>query len=212
MARVLEFFASATTRGDLNDDGQLDCSDMAILSAFVQIGVYAAQYDMNQDGTLSHSDILYWVTELKGTLVGDANLDGLVDVSDYNVWNSHRFEFPTFWCTADFNGDQITDVSDFNLWNQYKFQSAGQLTSRATGLRGSNVSSSQPVPHTPRNLREWLQPAPMVAQSVAAAAVPNSRLARVKAELAEETSRCHRPDRPAAEQAVIDSIFQGWQK
>ncbi len=53
---------------------------------------------------------------------GDANLDGVVDVSDFNRWNEHRFTGGTFWSSGDFNGDSITDVADFNLWNNNKFR------------------------------------------------------------------------------------------
>ncbi len=51
---------------------------------------------------------------------GDANLDGAVNGSDYNIWNANKFTSGTEWQTADFNGDRETDVSDFNIWNANK--------------------------------------------------------------------------------------------
>ena len=58
-------------------------------------------------------------------LPGDANLDGFVDVADFNLWNSNRqVEFAT-WGDGDFNADGFVDVSDFNIWNENKFTSAG---------------------------------------------------------------------------------------
>ncbi len=56
-------------------------------------------------------------------LPGDANSDGFVDVSDFNIWNSNKFQTGTHWGSADFNGDGSTDVSDFNVWNSNKFTS-----------------------------------------------------------------------------------------
>ncbi len=62
-------------------------------------------------------------------LPGDANGDQVVDVSDFNIWNSNKFATNTTWITGDFNGDGSTDVSDFNIWNSFKFQSAGSAVS-----------------------------------------------------------------------------------
>ncbi len=57
-------------------------------------------------------------------LPGDANGDGVVDVSDYNIWNDNKFTSGTDWTTGDFNDDGLTDVSDYNIWNANKFTSA----------------------------------------------------------------------------------------
>ena len=56
-------------------------------------------------------------------LPGDGNGDGVVDASDFNIWNSNKFTTGTEWNTGDFNGDGITDASDFNVWNTNKFTS-----------------------------------------------------------------------------------------
>ncbi len=54
-------------------------------------------------------------------LMGDANLDMVVDVSDFNIWNVNKFTDGVTWEQGDFNGDGQVDVSDFNLWNNNKF-------------------------------------------------------------------------------------------
>ncbi len=56
-------------------------------------------------------------------LDGDADLNGDVDTSDFNIWNKNRGLFPATWMDGDFNGDRIVDVSDFNIWNVNKFTS-----------------------------------------------------------------------------------------
>jgi hypothetical protein len=65
---------------------------------------------------------------------GDANGDGFVDASDFNVWNANKFNSSTNWNTGDFNGDGVTDASDFNIWNGNKFTSASMLVPEPGGL------------------------------------------------------------------------------
>ncbi len=67
------------------------------------------------------------VLERYFALAGDANGDGTVDVSDFNIWNTNKFSPGTDWLTGDFNGDGITDVSDFNIWNVNKFTTVGAV-------------------------------------------------------------------------------------
>ncbi len=59
-------------------------------------------------------------------LYGDANLDGVVDDSDFNVWNNNMFAPIAAWSSGDFNADGVVDVSDFNVWNTNKFQVVSQ--------------------------------------------------------------------------------------
>jgi hypothetical protein len=63
-----------------------------------------------------------FVQELLVALPGDASLDGCVDGSDFNLWNSHKFQSGgVSWQEGDFNNDDSVDGSDFNLWNANKF-------------------------------------------------------------------------------------------
>ena len=57
------------------------------------------------------------------SIPGDANRDGVVDVSDFNIWNEFKFTGDSTWGTGDFNNDGFTDASDFNIWNEFKFTS-----------------------------------------------------------------------------------------
>ncbi|MEM7316605.1 MAG: hypothetical protein AAF497_26025 [Planctomycetota bacterium] len=65
--------------------------------------------------------VLSTEAEVREIIRGDANLDGYVDVSDFNLWNRHRFTDFVSWGTGDFNNDGRVDVSDYNLWNANKF-------------------------------------------------------------------------------------------
>ena len=114
-----------TTPGDYNGDGLLSCSDVDQLVAKLtaEPGSFSPPYDLDGDNQLTRDDLDTWIA-LKGTIPGDANLDGVVDASDFNVWNGSKFTAGQGWCGGDFNGDGVTDGSDFNIWNSNKFQSA----------------------------------------------------------------------------------------
>ncbi len=60
-----------------------------------------------------------------GLLAGDATLDTVTDVRDFNVWNTNKFTSGTDWIAGDFDGNGVTDVRDFNIWNTNKFTSVG---------------------------------------------------------------------------------------
>ena len=81
-------------------------------------------YDTTGDGVVDFVDLEDWILNLKQTLIGDANLDFVVDVADFNRWNSNKFTFHSSWSNGDFNADGVIDVGDFNLWNGNKFTSA----------------------------------------------------------------------------------------
>ena len=130
-------YVSSGVNGDFNGDLNWDCADIDALVAEVVAGTNNAAFDMNGDGEVNVQDITGaggWL-EVGGAnnpdqtggnpfLVGDANLNGSVDVSDFNVWNMNKFTNTAEWCAGDFNADGSVDVSDFNLWNMAKFQSS----------------------------------------------------------------------------------------
>lgn len=62
------------------------------------------------------------VANIYSALEGDANGDGFVDTSDYNIWNANKFSTGD-WTSGDFNSDGVVDTADFNIWNSHRFQS-----------------------------------------------------------------------------------------
>ena len=121
---------------DLNADGDLDCDDVDALVAGLAASSTNPIYDMNGDGQVDLLDLDAWLATAgamnlpsgNAYLLGDADLDGVVDVSDFNSWNTNKFTFNAGWCGGDFNADGVVDVSDFNIWNNNKFQTALALT------------------------------------------------------------------------------------
>jgi T5SS/PEP-CTERM-associated repeat protein len=53
--------------------------------------------------------------QLAVALAGDANLDGLVDSTDFNLLVGHYAMTSQTWLTADFTGEGKVDTMDFNL-------------------------------------------------------------------------------------------------
>lgn len=118
--------------GDFNNDGMYNCQDINALTNAVATSGSLSTYDLNGDGQLSILDVDTWRSEAgtanlgtgRSYRVGDANLDGVVDGSDFGIWNSSKFTSNTAWCSGNFNADAVVDGTDFGLWNSNKFMSS----------------------------------------------------------------------------------------
>ena len=121
---------------DFDDDGDCDGVDIDALQANVISGpADPATFDLTGDGVVSVADRDEWLI-LAGAenlasgnayLSADANLDGFVDVSDFNAWNDNKFSVMSAWTSGDFNLDGVVDVSDFNIWNSAKFTASDSM-------------------------------------------------------------------------------------
>ena len=117
---------------DFNLDNVLDCADIDALTAAIVSLNPDLRFDINTDGQVDIVDGTLWLAIAGEELLpsgrafqqGDANLDGLVDVSDFNRWNDHKFTSTPAFCSGDFNMDGVVDVSDFGFWNSNKFTTA----------------------------------------------------------------------------------------
>ena len=117
---------------DFDGDTDCDIDDVDMLITEIAAGTNGASFDLTGDGLVNLADRDAWLSQAGAEnlpsgnpyLVGDANLDGSVDVPDFNIWNSAKFTTTGKWSMADFNADGSTDVPDFNAWNSNKFQSA----------------------------------------------------------------------------------------
>ena len=85
------------------------------------------------DTGLSNVDGSLVLTIDKSLNPGDADLNTITDVRDFNVWNTNKFTSGTDWATGDFDGNGTTDVRDFNAWNTAKFTSAPAAAPMAAG-------------------------------------------------------------------------------
>ncbi len=131
-AGEVRYVTNVGSGGDFDGDGDYDCDDIDSLVADIAQGNDTASFDLTGDGNVDTDDLTAWLSEAgnenigagRAYLVGDANLDGSVDVSDFNLWNSNKFSLLPAWCSGDFTADGSIDVSDFNSWNSNKFNSS----------------------------------------------------------------------------------------
>ncbi|MEM8680471.1 MAG: galactose oxidase-like domain-containing protein, partial [Planctomycetota bacterium] len=122
-------------------DGVWDCFDINALTTAIASQSNNVVFDMTGDGQLTMADItdpvLGWLAiaggEGPGTpggqpyLIGDADLNGVVDGQDFILWNNHKFTSTSEWCAGDFNADGVVDGQDFIAWNNNKFSSSGAM-------------------------------------------------------------------------------------
>lgn len=130
-APPLGTFTFRLITGDLDGSGSHTNADIDLLTDAIVAGSSDAQFDLNGDGAVDLSDHSYWVDRLFGTLPGDANLDSVVDGSDFNIWNSNKGSAAT-WATGDFNGDQVANEADLMLLQANLFSPSKSVGAAST--------------------------------------------------------------------------------
>lgn len=113
---------STAIPGDFDGNERVDAADVNHLCSEIMAGNNTIGFDLNGDGVVNHDDQDELIFGIIGTLPGDANLDLVVDGSDFNQWNANKFTSVGGWENGDFSCDGSTDGSDFNVWNNFKFQ------------------------------------------------------------------------------------------
>jgi hypothetical protein len=129
--------------GDFDHDLNYNCADLNLLTAVAAAGNNLAAYDLNGDGLVDQLDIATWLSNAgflrfgpgRSYLHGDANLDGVVDGSDFGIWNASKFTTSSAWCSGNFNGDGVIDGADFGIWNSNKFTASDMARSHDVGSR-----------------------------------------------------------------------------
>jgi len=110
------------------------------------------RYDLDQDGTVDTADLEKWLADAasengfsEAYIVGDANLDGMVDSSDLNAlalsWNQEG----KTWSQGDFDGDGRVGSSDLNSlalnWNQSIAVAAPPVPEPSSGFLFTLISA-----------------------------------------------------------------------
>lgn len=114
---------------DFDNNGLCNLADIDLLAMEASSGGNNAIFDLNGDNDVSVADVDVWralagdenIGAGRPYRVGDANLDGVVDGTDFGIWNSNKFTATGKWSKGDFNVDGVSDGSDFGLWNANKF-------------------------------------------------------------------------------------------
>jgi hypothetical protein len=118
---------------DFNGDTLCNGTDIDLLVENIAIGPPDPNtYDLTGDNMVNLADRDEWLA-LAGAmnlisqnpyLLGDADLDGIVDGLDFIEWNENKFTSVAAWTAGDFNADGVVDGLDFIEWNNNKFTSA----------------------------------------------------------------------------------------
>ena len=96
--------------GDYSINQQLDVADINGLSRVVRARTNDAYYDLNDDDLVNDDDRNVWIQDLKGTYLGDANLDGEFNSGDLvAVFAAGEYEdaisLNSGWDDGDWDGD-----------------------------------------------------------------------------------------------------------
>ncbi len=144
-------FTSPFSECDFNGSGMCDGDDIDLLIQNIAIGPPdPGTYDLTNDGLVNRDDRDEWLVQAGAEnlasqgayLLGDANLDGVVDGQDFIDWNTNKFTSQAAWTRGDFSADGLVDGQDFILWNTNKFQSADGIAAvpePATGVVGLSL-------------------------------------------------------------------------
>jgi hypothetical protein len=105
---------TAVPPGDFNNNGALDAGDLDALATGMMMN--DPKFDLDGDRDADLDDRLKWVNELKKTWMGDSDLNGEFNSSDFvKVFVAGKYETgnPATWEEGDWNGDKVFNSTDF---------------------------------------------------------------------------------------------------
>jgi hypothetical protein len=105
---IAAYIKSGYNGGNWNGPGII--SSVALTNASGLL--YGVGYADGSDGVVT--TLTSGQVEVMYTLLGDANLDGLVNGSDFNILAANFNQSITGWDQGDFNYDGLVNASDFN--------------------------------------------------------------------------------------------------
>jgi hypothetical protein len=134
---------------DLNNDGQITVADIDRLCVAIRQADIA--FDMDGSGATSSEDLQFFVEQVLGTSIGDANLDGVFNSRDFVVvFQAGEYEDATTgnstWGEGDWNCDGDFDTRDLVA----AFQAGGFVTASipAASIADETLHSAVAAPNT----------------------------------------------------------------
>ncbi|MFM1905018.1 MAG: hypothetical protein RLZZ440_2918 [Planctomycetota bacterium] len=136
-------------RGDVDQNGLTDSRDIDAIFARTATSDWWA--DVDNSGIVGQADVDALVEVIFGTKVGDADLDGRVDVFDLlavSASGAYGTGARAGWAAGDFSGDGIVDIFDLTrvALSLAENPLAGQAASDAVPLNSFGSSEAVPEP------------------------------------------------------------------
>jgi hypothetical protein len=108
----------ANRPGDFDGNDRFDLNDVNPLQRAIYEGTDDAQYDVSGNGVVDEDDLSFWVRDIAFTYVGDADLNGEFNSSDFVlVFQKGEYEDNvaenSTWDEGDWNADLDFTSSDF---------------------------------------------------------------------------------------------------
>jgi hypothetical protein len=109
IASVRASITSGYAGGSWTGPGIMSTAPMVVNGSSYGLG-YADSSDPGNPASLAAGTI-----EIKYTLLGDANLDGVVNAEDFTLFSQHMGQSGMMWDEGDFNYDGTVNAEDFTL-------------------------------------------------------------------------------------------------
>lgn len=127
---IRQFAEFGPVVGDFNQDGVLSPDDIDQLAMEARTSNHVCHFDLTGDGAVDVTDQFYWVEKIKGTFLGDTDLDGRVNFSDF-VALAINFNSPGGWIDGDFDGNGTVEFFDFSILSNNFGQYPDSMTASA---------------------------------------------------------------------------------
>lgn len=119
---TIQFDIVSTLFGDFNGDGELLADDIGYICAAINDGQNASEFDLDGSQTVDLGDVTAWVETIKGTSLGDNDLNGSVEFADFLALSASfgSLEVPdprprefSGWSSGDYNCNDQVGFEDF---------------------------------------------------------------------------------------------------
>lgn len=113
---LMTFGQYTAVPGDFDGDGDVDGDDVDLLAANFSDQATDPRFDLDGDGDVDAEDRYLLVTDVIGTLVGDFNLDFVVNAADVAVLSSAYGKSGQWgWGEGDVTGDGLVNSADLAM-------------------------------------------------------------------------------------------------
>jgi hypothetical protein len=113
---LMTFGQYTAVPGDFDGDGDVDGDDVDLLAANFSDQATDPRFDLDGDGDVDAEDRYLLVTDVIGTLVGDTNLDFVVNAADLAILSSAYGKSGQWgWGEGDVTGDGLVNSADLAM-------------------------------------------------------------------------------------------------